>query len=165
MPKALKLFWSNEKLREYFFKRVSQTGISYRDSNINLHLSHATCIKAGDRLPYLEIFDEKKQQKTDIHTWCDKPGFTLITLGEIKESYLFTLAKWITQNYQGRLNFFHLPPSAVNQNVFDAFEVKAGNRKALIVRPDMYVGYLNDVVDIELMNNYLQNIMGFISLK
>jgi 2-polyprenyl-6-methoxyphenol hydroxylase-like FAD-dependent oxidoreductase len=162
LPKGLKLFWSNEKLREYFFKRISQTGISYRDSKINLHLSHANRIKAGDRLPYMEIFDEKKQQKTDLHAWCAKPGFTLITMGEIKEGYLFTLAKWITQSYQGSLNFFHLPPSANNQQVFEAFEVKAGSRKALIIRPDMHIGYMNDVVDIELMNNYLRNVAGFI---
>jgi hypothetical protein len=161
MPKALKLLWSNEKLREAFFKRVSQTAINYRDSKINLHLGNVTSIKAGDRLPYLTIFDEKKQRNTDIHTWCNKPGFTLITLGEIKESYLFTLAKWITQSYGSSLNFFHLPPSANNQNVFDAFQVKPGARKALIIRPDMHIGYMNDIVDIELMNNYLRNIVGF----
>ncbi|WP_454803487.1 FAD-dependent monooxygenase [Mucilaginibacter phyllosphaerae] len=161
VPNALNLFWKKAKLREYFFRRVSQTGISYRDSKINLQLSRDTQIKAGDRLPYLEIFDEKKKAKTDIHTWCSKPGFTLITLGEIKEAYLFTLAKWITQEYQGAINFFHLPPSNTNWHVFDAFEVKPGMRKALIIRPDMHIGYMNDMVDIEMMNNYLLNIIGF----
>jgi 2-polyprenyl-6-methoxyphenol hydroxylase-like FAD-dependent oxidoreductase len=162
IPGAVKLVWSNKKLRQLFFLRVSQTGINYRDSKINLHLSQGSKIKAGDRLPYLEIFDEKKKQKTDIHTWCAKPGFTLITLGEIKEDYLFTIAKWITQNYQAGLNFFHLPPSVSNQNVFAAFEVKPGTRKALIVRPDMHIGYVNDIADIALLNNYLRNIAGII---
>jgi hypothetical protein len=163
MPNVLNLVWKNEKLRRFFFKRVSQTGINYRDSKINLQLghAHATHIKAGDRLPYLEIFDEKKKVKTDIHTWCSKPGFTLITLGDIKEGFLFTLAKWITQDYQGGINFFHLPPSNTNWHIFDAFEVKAGMRKALIIRPDMHIGYINDIVDIEMMNNYLRNVVGF----
>ncbi|GGH17321.1 FAD-dependent monooxygenase [Mucilaginibacter phyllosphaerae] len=161
IPNVLKLLWKNHQLREYFFRRVSQTGISYRDSKINLQLSRDTKIKAGDRLPYLEIFDEKKKAKTDIHTWCSKPGFTLITLGEIKEAYLFTLAKWITQDYRGGLNFFHLPPSNTNWHVFDAFEVKPGMRRALIIRPDLHIGYMNDVVDIEMMNNYLKNVVGF----
>jgi hypothetical protein len=133
---------------------------------MNLQLGNAsTHIKAGDRLPYFEIFDEKKKTKTDIHTWCSKPGFTLITLGEIPEAYLFTLAKWITQDYQGGINFFHLPPSNTNWHIFDAFEVKAGMRKALIIRPDMHIGYLNDVVDIEMMNNYLRNVVGFNQVK
>ncbi|QHS54467.1 FAD-dependent oxidoreductase [Mucilaginibacter sp. 14171R-50] len=163
IPNALKLVWKNESMRGYFFKQVSQTGISYRDSKINLQLGHSGKIKAGDRLPYLEIYDEKKKAKTDIHAWCNKPGFTLITLGEIKESFLFTLAKWITQDYNGNINFFHLPPSENNQHIFDVFEVKTGARKALIIRPDMHIGYINDAVDIEMMNNYLRNIVGFIS--
>jgi 2-polyprenyl-6-methoxyphenol hydroxylase-like FAD-dependent oxidoreductase len=163
VPNALKLIWKNKKMRGFFFKQVSQTGISYRDSKLNLQLvKKSTNIKAGDRLPYFEIFDEKKKAKTDIHTWCSKPGFTLITLGEIQEGFLFTLAKWITQDYQGSINFFHLPPSNTNWHIFDAFEVKAGMRKALIIRPDMHIGYLNDVVDIEMMNNYLRNVVGFI---
>lgn len=161
MPRGLKYMWSKPKLRTLFFKRVSQTGLSYRDSKINLHLGAVTKIKAGDRLPYVEIFDEKKQSLTDLHAWCSKPGFTLITMGEIKENYLFTLAKWITQSYPAGLNFFHLPPSARNQPVFDKFQVPAGHRKALIIRPDMYIGYSNDIVDIEMMNNYLRDVVGF----
>lgn len=161
VPKMLNFLWKNDNLRSYFFKRTSQIGISYRDSKINLQLGKDTRIKAGDRLPYLEIYDEKQQKTTDIHAWCSKPGFTLITMGEVSESYLFTLAKWITQHYNGSLNFFHLPPSANNRPVFDAFEVLPTTRRALIVRPDMHIGYANDLVDIELMDDYLKNIIGF----
>ncbi|MEO3405131.1 FAD-dependent monooxygenase [Mucilaginibacter sp. CAU 1740] len=162
LPIALKWAWSKPKLRDLFFKRVSQTGIGYRDSQINLHLSQSTQIKAGDRLPYLKVFDEKRQQETDLHEWCSKPGFTLICLGKLKELDLFTVAKWITQNYGANLNFFYLPPSAKNQHIFDAFDVKENQKKALIVRPDMHIGFLNDVVDIDMMDNYLLNVVGFV---
>jgi 2-polyprenyl-6-methoxyphenol hydroxylase-like FAD-dependent oxidoreductase len=162
LPKILNTAWKKESSRKAFFKRISQTGINYRDSKLNLQLGGVTKIKAGDRLPYLEIFDEKKKTKTDLHAWCSKPGFTLITLGDINEGFLFTLAKWITQDYSGGVNFFHLPPSQKNRNVFDAFQVKGGERKALIIRPDMHIGYINTIIDIEIMNNYLQNIVGFI---
>lgn len=160
LPTALKWVWSKENIREEFFKRVSQIGISYRDSAINLNVSQSTQIKAGDRLPYLKVFDEKKQQETDLHEWCSKPGFTLIVVGKLAELDLFTLAKWITQNYQPTLNFFYLPPSAKNQPVFDAFEIKPNQAKSLIVRPDMYIGFMNDKVDMVLMDNYLRNIVG-----
>jgi 2-polyprenyl-6-methoxyphenol hydroxylase-like FAD-dependent oxidoreductase len=160
MPKMLKLAWGNETLRGQFFKRVSQTGISYRHSRINLHLSHATNIKAGDRLPYLKVFDEKKQEETDLHEWCSKPGFTFIVLGNLKELDLFTLAKWLTQNYPAAINFFYLPPSEKNNAVFEAFEIKKNQKKALIVRPDMHIGFINDVVDIDMMDNYLKNVVG-----
>jgi 2-polyprenyl-6-methoxyphenol hydroxylase-like FAD-dependent oxidoreductase len=156
----LNKLWKNENIKSVFFKKVSQIGISYSESNINLHLSKDIKIKAGDRLPYLKVFDEKKHEETDIHEWCSKPGFTLIILGKFDELYLFTIAKWITQKYSGILNFFYLPPSGKNLDVFDAFEVNPHSQKALIIRPDMYIGYINDTVDIGMMDNYLQNVVG-----
>jgi 2-polyprenyl-6-methoxyphenol hydroxylase-like FAD-dependent oxidoreductase len=160
MPAVLKLAWGNKAIRVGFFKQVSQIGISYRDSAINLHVSQSTQVKAGDRLPYLKVFDEKRQEETDLHEWCNKPGFTLIVLGKIAEIDLFALAKWITQKYPGILNFFYLPKSAKNQPVFDAFEVNEKQGKSIIVRPDMYIGFLNDKIDMVLMDNYLKNVVG-----
>jgi len=160
MPRLLRFVWSKESIREIFFRRVSQIDINYRDSKINLHLSNATEIKAGDRLPYLKLFDEKKQEEADLHEWCIKPGFTLIVLGNLNELDLFTLAKWLTQTYLAYVNFFYLPPSKKNTNVFNAFQVKTSRAKTLIVRPDMHIGFMNDAVDIPIMDNYLQNVMG-----
>jgi 2-polyprenyl-6-methoxyphenol hydroxylase-like FAD-dependent oxidoreductase len=160
MPALLNRAWKSDKLKLEFFKRISQINISYPNSTLSLHLSLLRTIKAGDRLPYLKIYDEKKLQETDLHAWCSKPGFTLITMGPLQELYVFSLAKWITQNYNGWLNFFHLPPSVKNQRVFDAFEIKEGQNKAIIVRPDMHIGLLNDVVDLEMMRNYLENVVG-----
>jgi hypothetical protein len=162
MPRLLKFVWGKKNIREAFFKRVSQISINYRESNINLHLSQSTKIKAGDRLPYLKVFDEKKQEGTDLHEWCSKPGFTFIVLGKLAETDLFALAKWITQNYPGILNFFYLPFSAKNQQVFDTFEVTDNLKKALIIRPDMHIGFINDAIDMALMDNYFKNVVGLI---
>lgn len=160
MPRMLKFAWGRKGLRELFFNRVSQIFINYRHSTLSLHLSNAKTVKAGDRLPYLKIFDEKKQEETDLHEWCANPGFTLIILGKLPEFDLFTLAKWITQNYGAGLNFFYLPPSGKNADVFKKFEVKGRRNKALIVRPDMHIGLINDAVDMEIMDNYLHNVAG-----
>ncbi|MBB3054441.1 FAD-dependent monooxygenase [Mucilaginibacter gotjawali] len=160
MPSVLKFAWNNKGIREALFKRVSQIDISYRDSAINLQISQSTKVKAGDRLPYLKVFDEKKQEETDLHEWCSKAGFTFIVLGKLAESDLFTLAKWITQNYPATLNFFYLPPSAKNLHVFEAFEINPNRVKSLIVRPDMHIGFINDKVDMVLTDNYLRNIVG-----
>jgi 2-polyprenyl-6-methoxyphenol hydroxylase-like FAD-dependent oxidoreductase len=165
MPKILNYVWTKEKYRETFFRIISQTGITYRDSNINLHLSQATKIKAGDRLPYIKIFDEKQLVETDLHEWCSKPGFTLIILGKFDEMFLFTAAKWITNKYAGILNFYYLPPSGKNLELFEAFETNPHQQKAIIVRPDMYIGYLADAADIGMMDNYLRNVVGVSSSK
>jgi len=158
--KLLNRIWKSAKVRLAFFRRVSQIDICYTDSLINLHLSKDIKVRAGDRLPYLKVFDEKKHEETDLHEWCSKPGFTLMILGKFDELHLFTIAKWITHNYSGALNFFYLPPSGKNLEVFEAFEVDPRSQKALIIRPDMYIGYINDVVDTSMMDNYLQNVIG-----
>jgi 2-polyprenyl-6-methoxyphenol hydroxylase-like FAD-dependent oxidoreductase len=160
--RLLNMVWKSEKIKTEFFKVVSQISINYRHSNVNLHLSYSTKVKAGDRLPYIPIFDEKKQTDTDLHEWCSKPGFTLIILGRFEEMFLFTLARWIAQNYQGILNFYYLPPSGKNTAVFDEFGADPHGQKAIIVRPDMYIGYLNDVVDIGIIDNYLRNVVGLV---
>jgi len=155
------VLWKKPKFKKFFFKMVSQIGIQYRDSKINLNLSKAENIKAGDRLPFIKIFDEKKQQETDLHAWCAKPGFTFIALGKLKENDLFNLARWITQNYPQQLNFFYLPFSAKNKAVFDCFEMKEDQHKAIIVRPDMHIGYLNDTVHVDLIGDYLAKFIGY----
>ncbi len=161
-PKLIQFFWEKKRFREFGFKTISQIGIAYRNSKISLNLSKAEKIKAGDRLPFIKIFDEKKQQETDLHLWCQKPGFTFIALGKLKENDLFNLARWITQNYPQQLNFFYLPFSAKNKPVFDCFETKEDQHKAIIVRPDMYIGYLNDTIHVELIDQYMEQIAGCI---
>ena len=160
LPRLLKFAWGKEAIREEGFKRVSQIGISYRDSSINLHVSQSTKIKAGDRLPYLKVYDEKKQEETDLHAWCSKPGFTFIVLGKLTETDLFALARWITQSYGAILNFYYLPYSAKNRQVFEEFEINPNRAKSLIIRPDMHIGFINDKVDMVLMDNYLRNVVG-----
>lgn len=165
LPRLLNVAWRSKKLKTFFFRIVSQTGISYRDSSISMHLSKSTKVRAGDRVPYLKVYDEKKETETDLHEWCAKPGFTLMILGRFDEMFLFTIAKWITAKYPGILNFFYLPPSGKNVNVFDAFEADPHRQMAIIVRPDMHIGYMNDVVDLGMLDNYLQNVTGVIPQK
>jgi hypothetical protein len=160
LPIIIKRVWGNDALRRKFFIQISQTGIGYRDSKLNLHLSQATKIKAGDRLPYLKVFDEKKLIETDLHEWCTKPGFTFIALGHLTEEDLFRLARWITQNYAGILNFFYLPPSNKNRHIFDGFEMNANAQKTLIIRPDMYIGFMNDSIDTGKIDSYMRSVVG-----
>lgn len=162
LPALVRFAWQKKNIREELFKKISQTDINYRDSALNLHISQQTRIKAGDRLPWLKVFDEKRQEETDLHTWCGKPGFTLIVLGKLSETDLFAMARWITQNYASVLNFFYLPPSASNTHVFQAFSIGENQAKSIIVRPDMHIGFINDKVDMVLMDNYLKNVAGVI---
>ncbi len=162
LPVVLRFLWEKQKPRNAFFKQLSQTGISYRDSKINLHLAKSEQIRAGDRIPFIEIYDEKKKEETDLHAWCSKPGFTLIILGKFDDMLLFNIAKWISTRYPGIVNFFYLPPSGKNLAVFDAFETDPHREKAIIVRPDTHIGYMNDLVSISMLDNYLKNVAGLL---
>jgi len=162
MPELLRLLWKSEKIKKDFFLTASQMGVNYRESKLNLHLSQGKTIKAGDRLPSFKIFDEKKQEDTDLHAWCFKPGFTLIIMGKVIEEEIFKIAKWLTQKYNGFVHFYYLPPSAKNEHVFKKFEVGQNQHKSILVRPDMYIGFINDAIDLDRMDNYLKNNAGII---
>ncbi|MEJ6981034.1 FAD-dependent monooxygenase [Pedobacter sp. P351] len=147
--------WKTTVVNQKVFGLISQTWINYRESSLSLHHSNAQNIKAGDRLPYIKFYDEKLKQDTDLHAWCKSAGFNLIVIGQLSQRELLAIVKWIKLTYPLGLNFFYMPPSKRNQHVFDTFEINENGRKALIIRPDMYIGYMNDIVDIELLNGYL----------
>ena len=143
------------------FSRISQTGIHYRRSPLSVHHSNATKVKAGDRLPFLSLFDEKLKEYSDLHFWCSKPGFTLLVIGLLSQRDVHLLSKWIKSTYPSDLHFYYLPPSDRNQHIFDYFEIPDAGKKAIIVRPDLHIGYLNDIVDIELIDTYLKQSLGW----
>lgn len=156
----VKKFWKDKPGTFDIFSFISQTGINYRSSDLSVHHSNSRKVQAGDRLPYLKIYDEKQKVDTDLHQWFNKTGFTLLVLGELNLRSLMALAKWIKLNYPRSLNLYYLPPSERNQNVFYCFEVKDKQKKCIIVRPDMYIGYINDIVDVELVDGYLKDLSG-----
>lgn len=161
LPKIVQWYWKNKNVSAKVFSRISQTAIHYRGSRLSVHHGRQGKVRAGDRLPFLPLFDEKLQEHTDLHAWCSKPGFILLVIGLLGQRDLYLLAKWIKSTYPFQLNFYYLPPSARNQHVFDCFEIKEEGRKVLIIRPDMHIGYINDVVDLELIDVYLKETVGW----
>ena len=161
VPLILNRVKNSSSIGDRIFSLVSQTGISYRESPLSVHHSQAKKIKAGDRLPYIRFFDEKLHEETDLHSWCKNAGFTLLVIGDLGSKDVLAVAKWINLSYPFNLHFFYLPYSKRNQHLFDEFEVLENRRKAVLIRPDMHIGYINDVVDIELIHSYLQETVGW----
>jgi hypothetical protein len=105
----------------------------------------------------LDFYDEKLKINSSLYQWCSYHHFSVFFFGFLTPSHLFTIAKWIQLNYAVQL--FYLPPSEKNQHIFDAFEIKEGERKTLIIRPDRYIGLINDAIDIDIVDNYLKNMV------
>jgi hypothetical protein len=118
-------------------------------------------MRAGDRMPYIKFYDEKLKQETDFHAWCAKTGFTLIAMGSLGQRDVLAIAKWIKLTYPLNLHFFYLPYSERNKHLFDYFKITEHTKKAIIVRPDMHIAYINDIIDIELLGGYFSEGIGW----
>jgi hypothetical protein len=126
-------------------------------SKICLHLSQHRNMEAGELLPNLDFYDEKLNTQEKLYKWCNYRHFSVFLFGYLTTHHLFTVARWIQLNYSVQL--FYLPPSKKNQAVFDAFEIKEGERKTLIIRPDRYIGLIKDAIDLDIIDNYLKNLL------
>ena len=148
------------RLRAAFVKGA-QLSTHYRKADLAVHHAMGTRVRAGDRLPFLPVFDEKTKTQTDLHRWCEKPGFVLLVLGTISHHHLNIIGQWMRQRYPRGMYLYYLPYSPRNQSVFDVFEVKAEGTKSVLVRPDMHIGYINDMLNVSLIDTYMEEIVGW----
>ncbi|HWK58967.1 MAG TPA: FAD-dependent monooxygenase [Parapedobacter sp.] len=148
------------RLKQSFY-RLAGLDVNYRHSPLSIHHALGVDIQAGDRLPYLPVFDEKTKTQTDLHRWCEKPGFALLVLGTISHHHLNIIGQWMRQKYPREMHLYYLPYSERNQQVFQAFEVKPSNTKIVLIRPDMYIAYINDMLNVSLIDTYMEEILGW----
>ena len=130
-----------------------------RESPLSLHHGRGKGIRAGDRLPYLPLYDEKKKELSDLHQCCSKTGFVLLMLGTLNKNSLFMIAQWAQQKYMQQMSLFYLPFSVRNQAIFEAFEVSAEGTKMVLVRPDRYIAFIHDTVGANLVDSYMKSVM------
>ncbi len=147
---------TNKKLKKQF-EKISPADVDYRNSALSLHLSQADRIKAGDKLPNLKFVDEKTGEEIYLHSWCKKPGFTILILGTYNNQSLLAMARFVQLNYPYKLNLYYLPFSKKNKAVFEVFEIPDGRKKCVIVRPDLFIGLLSDLTDIEQIGQYFND--------
>ncbi|MBE7179016.1 MAG: FAD-dependent monooxygenase, partial [Mucilaginibacter polytrichastri] len=141
------------------FSRVSQIRIAYRHSPLSLHLSHKTNIRAGDRLPFLQVENPKTREVTNIQQWNHGTGFCLLLLDRLNRIDMPTLRNWLSRNYPTLVDTYYVPYSEVNEPVFSAFEVAEADKKMILVRPDGYIGLIADGVDMLLLQRYFQQMV------
>lgn len=152
----------NEPARLYaLFARQGQLSTHYRKVGLAVHHATGVRIQAGDRLPFLPVFDEKTKTQTDLHRWCEKPGFVLLVLGTISHHHLHIIGQWMRQKYPRQMHLYYLPYSPRNRMVFDLFEVKPEGTKSVLVRPDMHIGYINDMLNVSLIDTYMEEVIGW----
>jgi hypothetical protein len=125
------------------------------ESKVSLHLSQERKVEAGELLPDLKIYDEKQKLETSLHQWCSYRHFSLIFFGDLIPTNLFATARWIQLNYP--IQFYYLPQTEKNDRIFEYFKIRKGERKTMIIRPDLFIGLIHDTIDIDVIDNYLSN--------
>src|SRR3546814_903329 len=100
------------------FDRLSGLDVNYRHSPLSIHHASGGNTQAGDRIPCLPVFDEKSKTQTDLHRWCEKPGFVLLVLGTISHHHLNIIGQWVRQKYPREMHLYYLPYSDRNRQVF-----------------------------------------------
>ncbi|MBC7653430.1 MAG: NAD(P)/FAD-dependent oxidoreductase [Oligoflexus sp.] len=148
-------------IQKWLDKLTSQSTIfNLIDSKVSLHLSQYRNLQAGELLPNLNFYDEKKKEQSNLYAWCNYKYFSVIIFGSLIPTNLFTIAKWVKLHYPVQL--FYLPFSENNEAVFDTLQIRKGEKKTFIVRPDKFIGLLHDGIEIDIIDNYLKN---FIFMK
>ncbi|MFC3197214.1 FAD-dependent monooxygenase [Parapedobacter deserti] len=158
---GMRVVGSNAQRLNKLFGEMAQLAFHYRKASLAVHHAAGQRVRAGDRIPFLQVFDEKTKAHTDLHRWCEKPGFVLLVLGIISHHHLHLIGRWMRQKYPREMHLFYLPYSPANQQVFDTFEVKAENTKIVLIRPDMHIGYMNDMLNVDLIDTYMEEVIGW----
>ncbi len=134
---------------------------TYKNTKLSIHHAPSREIRAGDRMPWMELFDEKQKLYVDTHSWCLKPGFVLLVLGKVSQHVIHVLSHWIRQKYPQHMHLYYLPYSDKNKGIFDRFELEAHQNQMLLIRPDMHIAYTNRTIHTSLIDNYMKEIIGW----
>ena len=154
-------FLERNRKSHRLFEAIAQLGLHYRRSALSAHHANSRHIQAGDRVPFLSVYNEKTKTRTDLHRWCEKPGFTLLIMGTIDHHQLHIVGRWMRQKYPREMHLYYLPYSPRNSDVFNRFELRPTATRIVLIRPDMHIGYMNDTLNVNLIDTYMEEILGW----
>ncbi|MGE0798793.1 MAG: FAD-dependent monooxygenase [Lautropia sp.] len=151
---------SRPSVRRRLFRTVSQIGIRYRGSNVGANLLGATSpltVRAGDRLPYALVdAPAAGGGPLSTHRWLRAPCFHVLLMK--RSGDLAPLVRqWHDQldaNYPGWFEVHPLSDHNGGVALLDAVEV--ADAAVLIVRPDQYLGYVADRLDLDSVGAWIE---------
>ena len=133
---------------------------SYKYSSISINHSQMEIIKTGERFPSLEVYDEKSKSHKNLSQLLHNTHFTLLIVGSIGAHNLWALGKWVQQTYPKNLHIIYLPYKQNNINVFKSLQMHEEQNLLAILRPDRHIAYLSNTIQVHLVSNYLDSIIG-----
>ncbi len=143
LPTGLRFATSFERTRKLAFRTVSQIAVNYRpyslSRNGNTSSFSSKTPQAGDRFPY---FPTKAGTTFD---WLKGTAFQVLYFYTKEHTAtLDRLSKYFDLS-ELEINL-HLIAKSTDSAIFDDLGIK--EEGLFIIRPDMYIGYRSDVVDL-----------------
>jgi len=131
------------KMRQFVFKTVSQIGYTYHGMSLSgSNTKQKLLFKTGDRLPYIK--DNHSSQK--FYDLLKYPGFHMLHIGD----------KLLNKSDQEKIkNSLNIPVELVESELNNSWKKLGVSRELFIlVRPDNYIGYIQDKFDGSEINRF-----------
>ena len=130
-------------VNKFLFPRVSQIGISYRESSLSTNDGNFD-VNAGDRMPYFEI------EGASIYDRLREPKFHLLLFSDGRTPFKSQF------DDLGELADVH--SFALYPNIASIF----GNDESFLVllRPDNYIGLISESTSLDVVKTYLVRTLG-----
>lgn len=139
--------FSIDAVKKFVFPRVSQIGISYRDSSLSDHTSDEVFeVRAGDRMPYFLIDGQS------IYDRLREPKFHLLVFSGAEDDYR-SLVNELESAYP-RLIDSHLVP--LQPRVEEIFGTS--QPFTVLLRPDNYIGFISAGISSSGIRDYLNRV-------
>ena len=160
-PQLAARLMGRPSIRRRLFRTISQIGLHYRASALSALSAVTRRVRAGDRLPYVEIGSPLAPAPISIYAWLAAPGFHLLLM-QRDASGLESLAQsWRAQLERRCPGWFHVHALCVGAGadaLFDALDVEQCT--LVLVRPDQYIACIDERVDVETLDAWLTDRLG-----
>lgn len=130
-------------VRRRVFPIMSQIGIHYRGGPL-APASKGLRVRAGERLPYVQIGAPLVPEPICIYQWLSAPGFHVLLLRREAGDLTPWAAHWqgsLEAAWPGWFHVHALGPGPATDALFDAVGVR--DQALLLVRPDQYLAYVD----------------------
>ncbi|MCP4441686.1 MAG: pentachlorophenol monooxygenase [Aureispira sp.] len=160
LPMILGTALGFDAVRKRAFRVVSQIGIRYRKSSLSKQtIALVGKLKAGDRMPYVQVYDEQEKVSKSIYQYMKTTKCqALIWLSnkdEIGEKEADALKECLG-NYADQISIYTIHNLTENMAAFKS--LKIGQSMLFLVRPDNYIGYIGAVDNLGKIQEYLKTI-------
>ena len=151
------LIGSQNFIRQYLFKSISEIDIHYRESvlscQVSIPISPFKLPRPGDRLPYI-LYNDNGNEVNIQEKVTGKSFHLFIITKNLPCSEIINVAK----KYNNILSFEIISYSSQNNYLFKRLGITKNG--CYLIRPDMYIAFQSDKLRARQLENYLQDNFG-----